>query len=136
MSHLRKCLLLAAFSVFAFTIASIVLEAQQVPTEDQPVNVTGNWTIYSKSDNGRTEEKSVQIEQKGSTLTGHFKGPNQSGGIEGTINGKHIVFHTKTRNVLTFRGQVQGDEIHGTWGIHGEKIKPMQGEWEGRRTSQ
>jgi hypothetical protein len=128
--------LLAVVSVVALTVFSATLGAQQVPTGEQPANVEGNWTIYSKSDNGKTSEKSVQIKQSGSALSGHFKGPNQSGGIEGTINGKHIVFHTKTRNVLTFRGQVEGDTIHGTWGIHGQKIKPMQGEWEGRRASQ
>jgi len=136
MTNFRKRLLLAVLTAFALPVLSAIATAQQPPSGEQPVNVAGNWTIYSKSDNGKTADKSVEIQQNGSTLTGHFKGPNQSGGIEGTINGKHIVFHTKTRNVLTFRGQVEGDTIHGTWGIHGEKIKPMQGEWEGRRTSQ
>ena len=49
--------------------------------------------------------KYVEIKQNGNQLTGHFKGPNQSGGIEGTINVHHIVFRTKTRKVLTFRGK-------------------------------
>jgi len=127
MTNFRKRLLLAVLTAFALPVLSAIATAQQPPSGEQPVNVAGNWTIYSKSDNGKTADKSVEIQQKG---------PNQSGGIEGTINGKHIVFHTKTRNVLTFRGQVEGDTIHGTWGIHGEKIKPMQGEWDGRRTSQ
>jgi hypothetical protein len=136
MTNLRKLGFLAAFIAFTLPALFAIAAAQQPPSGEPPANVEGNWTIYSKGDNGRTAEKSVQIKQNGSTLTGHFKGPNQSGGIEGTVNGRHIVFHTKTRNVLTFRGQVEGDTIHGTWGIHGEKIKPMQGEWEGRRISQ
>jgi hypothetical protein len=106
--------------------------AQQVPTEQSPVNVAGNWTIYSKSDNGKTATKSVELKQTGTQLTGHFKGPNQSGGIEGTIEGRHIVFHTKTRSVLTFRGQVDGNNMHGNFGIHGPHVN-MQGTWEARR---
>jgi hypothetical protein len=118
-----------------FLMVSVVwTAAQQAPVDDAPANVEGNWTIYSKSDDGKTATKYVELKQNGTTLTGHFKGPNQSGGLEGTVNGKHIVFHTKTRSVLTFRGQVEGDSIHGTWGIHGPHIEPMHGDWEARRT--
>jgi hypothetical protein len=41
----------------------------------------------------------------GPVITGHFKGPNQSGGVQGTIEEQHIVVHPKTRDVLTFRGR-------------------------------
>ena len=57
-----------------------------------------------------------------------FKGPYQSGGIEGTMNVRHIVFRTKTRNVLTFRGMVDGNTMEGNFGIRGH-----HGTWEGRR---
>ena len=94
------------------------------------VDVTGKWTIYSSGGpKNRTETKSVELVQKGNQLSGHFKGPYQSGGIQGTIEGHHIVFHTKTRQVLNFRGQVEGDSIKGTWGTRG-----VPGTWEGRRT--
>jgi hypothetical protein len=76
----------------------------------------------------RTETKLVEIKQEGNKLSGHFKGPYQSGFIEGTIEGHHIVFHTKTRQVLNFRGHVEGDTIKGTWGTRG-----IPGEWEARR---
>jgi hypothetical protein len=76
--------------------------------------VQGNWTIYARDSNGATDTKSVQRLQKGNQLSGHFKGPNQSGGIEGTVSGQHIVFRTKTRNVLTFRSEVSGDTIRKT----------------------
>ena len=118
-----------------FTISFLALclrAAQQPPADEPPANVAGNWSIYTKSEDGNTSTKSVELKQDGTKLTGHFKGPNQSGGIEGTINGRHIVFHTKTRAVLTFRGQVDGDSMHGNFGVHGEHIN-MHGDWEGRR---
>ena len=107
------------FLAFAFLLigSGAIATAQSAPPEPPLVNVQGNWAIYSKDWDGRTATKSVQIKQNGNQLTGHFKGPNQSGGIEGTVNGRHIVFRTKTRNVLTFRGMVDGNTIQGTWGI-------------------
>jgi hypothetical protein len=113
-------------------LALCATAAQEPPAEEPPANVAGNWTIYSKSDDGKTATKSVELKQDGTQLKGHFKGPNQSGGIEGTIEGRHIVFHTKTRSVLTFRGQVEGDRMHGHFGIHGPRVD-MHGEWEARR---
>ena len=74
-------------------------------------------------------KKFVTIHQDGNKLSGHFKGPNQSGGIEGTINVHHIVFSTKTRNVLTFRGRVDGNTMSGIYGIHGRHA-----EWRAVRT--
>jgi hypothetical protein len=122
--------------LLAFFALIVPAASAQQPLPDQsaaeaaPVNVTGTWTIYSTGGpRNRTETKSVQIVQKGNQLSGHFKGPNQSGGIQGTIEGRHIVFHTKTRQVLNFRGQVEGDSIRGTWGTRG-----VPGTWEGRRT--
>ena len=102
--------------------------AQQVPAERPPANVAGQWVIYTKGDDGKTGTHYVDLVQNGSTLTGHFKGPFQSGGIEGTVNVRHIVFRTKTRNVLTFRGMIDGNTMEGNFGIHGQ-----HGTWEGRR---
>jgi hypothetical protein len=103
---------------------------QQLPQERPPVNVAGNWVIYTKGDDGKTGTHTVTFIQDGSTLTGHFKGPYQSGGIEGTVNVRHILFKTKTRNVLTFRGMITGDSMQGNFGIRGH-----HGTWEGRRTN-
>jgi hypothetical protein len=82
--------------------------------------VRGNWTITSK--NIEDEEwvtKYIEIYQNRTLLTGRFQGPNQQGGIEGSIQGHHIEFHTKTKNVLTFRGEVDGDTMSGNYGLHG-----------------
>jgi hypothetical protein len=114
-------LLLLALSHISF--------GQQLPPEDRSAaNVAGTWMIYTRGDDGKTGTHTVQIVQNGNTLTGHFKGPNQSGGIEGTMNVRHIVFRTKTRNVLTFRGMVDGNTMEGNFGIHGQ-----HGTWQGRR---
>ena len=85
--------------------------AQQPPTQQQPANVAGKWTLYCKDPNGSTSAKYLDLQQKGSVITGHFKGPNQSGGVEGTIDEQHLVVRTKTRDVLTFRGRVDGPRV-------------------------
>lgn len=85
-----------------------------------PDNAQGNWTIYSTNiDDGATVIKQVQIAQYGDQITGFFEGPVQSGPIRGTVRGHHVVFATVTRNVLTFRGQIDGDTMSGMYGIHG-----------------
>src|SRR5271169_4062880 len=126
-NHSSKLLTLSF--LLLFVILSSVSLAQEPPAEQPPDDVAGKWTIYSKNvNNGGSATKYVEIKQNGNQLTGHFKGPNQSGGIEGTINVHHIVFHTKTREVLTFRGRVEGNKMSGEYGIHGE-----HGEWEAIR---
>jgi hypothetical protein len=87
--------------------------AQQPPPQQQPANAAGNWTLYCKDPNGSTSAKYLELQQKGTVITGHFKGPNQSGGVEGTIDQQHLVVKTKTRNVLTFRGRIDGPRVQG-----------------------
>lgn len=119
-------LFLAFFSLNPTRIAS----AQEPPAERPPANVAGKWTIYSKAANGETATKYIELKQDGNTLTGHFKGPDQSGGLEGTINEQHIVFRTKTRWVFVFRGRVDGDTITGTF--HDRR---GTGEWQAVRSN-
>ncbi|MGD0446027.1 MAG: hypothetical protein ABSA39_18990 [Edaphobacter sp.] len=87
--------------------------AQQPPEQRVPANVAGKWTLYCKDPNGSTSTKYLELQQKGSVISGHFKGPNQSGGVEGTIDGQRLVVHTKTRDVLTFGGRVDGPRVDG-----------------------
>ncbi|WP_260735072.1 hypothetical protein [Tunturiibacter lichenicola] len=101
-----SCFALAVFAgCFAF--------AQQPPAQQQPANAAGSWTLYCKDPNGTTSSKFLELQQKGTVITGHFKGPNQSGGVEGTIDNQHLVVRTKTRDVLTFRGRVEGPRVDG-----------------------
>jgi hypothetical protein len=101
---------------FLWMMVSTPMQAQQPPD-----NVEGNWTIYSTNiENGETVVKHIQIAQYGNRITGSFEGPNQSGPIQGQINGHHIHFSTVTRNVLNFWGQAYGDNMSGTYGLHGK----------------
>ncbi len=88
--------------------------SQQPPSEVPPANVAGKWILYCNDPNGSTSSKYLVLEQNGSDIKGHFKGPNQSGGVEGTINGQHLVVRTKTRGVLVFRGRIDGPRVNGT----------------------
>ncbi|HEX8801864.1 MAG TPA: hypothetical protein VF772_24795 [Terriglobales bacterium] len=89
-----------------------------------------HWVIQAKNWNGVLNTKTVDLEQNGNSITGHFKGPNQSGGIEGSVNGHHIVFRTKTKHPLTFRGQADGDTIAGIYHLMGK-----EGEFHAERTA-
>jgi hypothetical protein len=122
-----KNMLLALFA-FALLVIGQATVAQQIPQERPAADVAGKWIIYTKGDDGKTGTHYVDLVQNGNTLTGHFKGPNQSGGLEGTMNVRHILFRTKTRNVLTFRGMVDGNTMEGTFGVRG-----LHGTWQGRR---
>jgi hypothetical protein len=85
-----------------------------------PDNVAGDWTNYSRNiDDGVMVTKFVQIAQNGTQLSGYFRGPNQAGGITGHVDIHHIEFSTETRNVLTFRGVINGNSISGMYGLHG-----------------
>jgi len=113
-----------------------VASAQTPPPQQPPADVAGQWIIYSKGPTGKTDTKSIDLQQNGTVLSGHFKGPYQSGGLEGTVEGQHIVFHTKTRDVLTFRGRVDGNRVNGR--IEGASIngtfhdKQGTGQWQAR----
>jgi hypothetical protein len=95
------------------TIIYPAVWSQQPPSDAPPANVAGKWTLYCKDPNGSTSAKYLDLEQDGTNIKGHFKGPNQSGGVEGTINAQHLVVRTKTRDVLVFRGRVDGPRVNG-----------------------
>jgi hypothetical protein len=106
LSYGLVCLLL-------LTIFSHAPAAQQPPQEEPPANVAGKWILYCNDPNGTTSSKYLDLEQDGNNIKGHFKGPNQSGGVEGTIDRQHLVVRTKTREVLVFRGRIDGPRVNG-----------------------
>jgi len=111
--------LASPFIGLALVLVSTSLYSQQGEVHFDIVR--GNWTITSKNvEDDEWVTKYVEIHQDGTRIWGKFQGPNQQGGIEGTIENHHIVFSTKTKNVLTFRGQVHGDTISGNYGLHGK----------------
>lgn len=111
----RVLAVVSACLLFALSTA-----AQQPQHELPPDNVQGSWTIYSKNiENGETVKKFVHINQDGHHVSGNFRGPNLSGKIHGSVNGHDIEFSIETRNVLTFRGRLDGNEMSGLYGLHG-----------------
>jgi opacity protein-like surface antigen len=115
----------------ALSAAALCAAAQQpLPNSQEAVDVTGHWVIEAKNWNGQLDTKTVDLQQQGNAITGHFKGPDQSGGLEGSVNGHHIVFRTKTKHPLTFRGQVQGDAMTGNYHVMGK-----EGEFHAERTA-
>jgi Protein of unknown function (DUF3300) len=120
----------AALSLGLLALLSLIF-CGAAYADQPPDNVEGNWTIYSSNiENGETVIKHVQIAQYGNRVTGYFEGPNQSGPIQGRIDVHHIVFSTVTKNVLTFRGQIYGDTMTGSYGLHGKHAA-----WQAVRTT-
>ena len=120
----------ATLSLVALVLASLTFSTTTL-AQQPPDNVQGNWTIYSTNiEDGQTVIKHVQIAQYGNRITGYFEGPIQSGPIQGEVNIHHIRFSTVTRNVLTFRGQIYGDNMSGEYGLHGKHA-----EWQAVRTT-
>src|SRR5208282_4890879 len=109
----------ATLNLAALLLLSLIF-CKTTLAQQPPDNVEGNWTIYSTDiENGEIQVKHVQIAQYGNRITGYFEGPVQSGPIQGEVNVHHVVFSTVTRNVLTFRGQIYGDNMSGLYGLHG-----------------
>lgn len=108
-------------NMMALVLGFLMLAANAAArAQDGIVNARGSWTIYSRNvDNGEMVTKHVQIHQGGNQIWGQFEGPNQSGPIHGFVNSHHIEFSTQTRNVLIFRGQINGSGMSGMYGIHG-----------------
>src|SRR5208282_182341 len=122
--------IIAMLALAALVLLSLIV-CNDTLAQEPPDNVEGSWTIYSTNiETGETEIKHVQIAQYGNRITGYFEGPYQSGPIEGEVDVHHIRFSTVTRNVLNFRGQIYGDNITGSYGIHGR-----HGSWQAVRAT-
>lgn len=112
-----------------FAFASLLLAGLSASAQTPEfANARGNWTIHSVGGRGEAAVQHVQIHQGGGKIWGRFEGPNQSGGIQGFVNGRHIEFQTETRDVLHFRGQIDGDTMEGNFGIRG-----VHGTWRAER---
>jgi hypothetical protein len=54
------------------------------------------------------------LRQDGNKISGTFKGPRQSGTIEGRVDENNIKFRVKARVPLDYVGTVDGDTMKGT----------------------
>lgn len=118
MTRAKKMFLLLSLALLVVSMRMPALAQQPLPGR-APANVAGQWTVSARGENGEVHTQYLTIKQNGSVLTGHFKGPYQSGSISGSINQQHIVIRTNTRDPLVFRGRVMGDTMQGTIGNRG-----------------
>jgi hypothetical protein len=102
------------------TVCAVLLSAcQSVFAQDKPANVAGTWTVQVSGEAGNAEQ-TIVLQQDGNKISGTFKGPRQSGSLEGTVDGNNIAFHVSTRVPLDYKGAVDGEAMKGTMSGHGK----------------
>ena len=119
-SHVAVPRLVSIVMLLAFAVVAVAADA--------PANVAGNWSV-DVSDGSRKTTQTITLKQDGGTITGTFKGPRQSGTIDGTVDGKNIKFHVTARIPLDYTGTVDGDSMKGTMSGRGQ-----QGDWTATRS--
>jgi len=115
--HTMSLALLAILVLFSFMIAKA----------DTAADVAGTWTVQVSGDAGSASQ-TIILTQDGNKISGTFKGPRQSGKLEGTVDGNAIKFHVKTRVPLDYTGTVDGDSMMGTMSGRGKT-----GNWTAKR---
>jgi len=104
-------------------LCALLLASGLAFAAEEPANVTGTWKITVNGSSGSAEQ-TIVLKQDGSKITGTFRGPRQSGSLEGLVDGNKITFHVNTRVSLDYKGTVDGDRMKGTMTAKGKS-----GEW-------
>ena len=94
--------------------------AQQVPSDQPTAQASGKWNFNCHDPNGSTSTKYVEIQQNGSQVKGHFKGPSQFGRHRRHRQPPAHRLQDKDREVLVFRGRIDGQRVGGV--VQGNKI--------------
>jgi len=76
-------------------------------------NVAGAWNVKVSGEAGAADQK-INLTQDGNKIGGAFKGPRQSGTIEGTVDSNNIKFRVKAFVPIDYVGTVDGDSMKGT----------------------
>ncbi|HEX4379164.1 MAG TPA: hypothetical protein VH022_03975 [Candidatus Acidoferrum sp.] len=111
-----------------FSFVLLLAVAGAALAADAPANVAGNWSVDVSGGAGKTTQ-TIVLKQDGATITGTFKGPRQSGTIDGTVDGKNIKFHVTARIPLDYTGTVDGDSMKGSMSGRGQT-----GDWTATRS--
>jgi hypothetical protein len=111
-SHVAVLRLVSIVMLLAFSVVAVAADA--------PANVAGTWNV-DVSDGSRKTTQTITLTQDGGKLTGTFKGPRQSGTIDGTVDGKNVKFHVTARIPLDYTGTVDGDSMKGTMSGRGQQ---------------
>ncbi|MGC1905346.1 MAG: hypothetical protein WA715_16110 [Candidatus Acidiferrum sp.] len=110
----------------AVLLVSLMIACAAVAA-DAPANVAGTWEFSVTGAAGKASQ-TISLKQDGAKITGTFKGPRQSGNIDGSVDGNNIQFHVTARIPLDYTGTVNGDSMKGTMSGRGQN-----GEWTAQR---
>lgn len=121
-SHIRRINL--ATGLLILFILSAVAAAAATP------GISGAWNVKVTGEAGNADQK-ITLRQVGSKITGTFKGPRQSGTIEGTVDGNQIKFRVRARVPLDYVGTIEGDTMKGVLTGRGKT-----GNWVATRASE
>ena len=72
-------------------LALLLLLACITSAADTPANVAGTWNIKLSGEAGSANQ-TIELKQEGGEIAGTFKGPRQSGPLEGPVDGNNISF--------------------------------------------
>lgn len=108
--------------IWALLVASGIALAK-----GEPASVAGTWKITMTGESGSANQ-TIILKQDGIKITGTFRGPRQSGSLEGLVDGNRITFHVNIRVSLDYKGTVAGDSMKGTMTAKGKS-----GEWTATR---
>ncbi|HTV59833.1 MAG TPA: hypothetical protein VMJ93_13265 [Verrucomicrobiae bacterium] len=117
-------------SASLFMLLAVVLFLAGVAAAAGAPNVSGAWNVKVSGDAGNASQK-IDLQQNGNKITGTFKGPRQSGTIEGTVDGNHIKFRVQARVPLDYVGTIEGDTMKGVLTGRGKT-----GNWVATRASE
>ena len=111
-----------------FFVALALMGAAAAVVAYPPADVAGSWQVTVSGEAGNAKQ-TIVLTQDGTKITGTFKGPRQSGPLEGTVDGNNIKFHVTTRVPLDYSGTVDGETMKGTMTGRGKT-----GDWTATRT--
>lgn len=94
-------------------VCAVLVLLSFASASDTAANVAGTWTVTASQETGSATQTLV-IQQDGAKITGTFKGPRQSGTLEGTVTGNTVNFHVQARVPLDYTGSADGDSMKGT----------------------
>lgn len=122
MKNVNRNLLSGYFGVVMLLACGLALAAEA------PANVTGAWNVTVSGAAGNAEQ-TLNLKQEDNKITGTFKGPRQSGPLEGTVEGNNIAFHVATRVPIDYTGIIEdADTMKGTLTGNGKT-----GDWVAKR---
>ena len=113
---------------FAWLCICVLLAASGIAlASGEPASVAGTWKI-TKTGGSESANQTIILKQDRNKITGTFRGPRQSGSLEGLVDGNRITFHVNIRVSLDYKGTVAGDSMKGTMTAKGKS-----GEWTATR---